>query len=74
MCFLKDQGVRFIVGGYLSAEHTHWGSRLTITNGRQLYEAINKPGNQSLRREIYINRINKDSVENQGLQPLKTYK
>jgi hypothetical protein len=38
--FLKCMGKRFIIGGDFNAKHTHWGSRLTTTKGRQLLEAV----------------------------------
>lgn len=33
-------GKRFILGGDFNAKHTHWGSRLTTTKGRQLLSAV----------------------------------
>jgi hypothetical protein len=38
----KNIGNRFIVGGDFNAKHTHWGSRLITTEGRQLLKAINE--------------------------------
>jgi hypothetical protein len=35
-------GNRFIIGGDFNAKHTHWGSRLTTTKGRELLKAINE--------------------------------
>lgn len=32
-------GGRFIIGGDFNAKHTHWGSRLTTSKGRELYQA-----------------------------------
>lgn len=40
--FLNTQGNRFIVGGDFNAKHTHWGSRLTTTKGRELLAASNQ--------------------------------
>lgn len=37
--FLNYQGHRFIIGGDFNAKHTHWGSRLTTTKGKELLEA-----------------------------------
>jgi len=33
-------GNRFIAGGDFNAKNTHWGSRLTITKGRELLRGI----------------------------------
>nr|XP_012234580.1 PREDICTED: RNA-directed DNA polymerase from mobile element jockey-like [Linepithema humile] len=38
----KNIGNRFIIGGDFNAKHTHWGSRLITTKGRELLKAINK--------------------------------
>ena len=38
--FLQTLGNRFIVGGEWNATHTHWGSRLTTTKGRNLWRAM----------------------------------
>jgi len=38
--FLQTLGNRFIVGGDWNAKHTHWGSRLTTTKGRNLWRAM----------------------------------
>jgi hypothetical protein len=38
--FLGHMGNRFIVEGDFNAKNTHWGSRLTTTNGRELLRAI----------------------------------
>ena len=35
---------RFIMGGDFNAKHTHWGSRLTTTKGRELLKALQKEG------------------------------
>lgn len=37
--FLNTQGYRYIIGGDYNAKHTHWGSRLINTKGRELLEA-----------------------------------
>lgn len=39
--FFKSLGHRFIVGGDYNAKHTHWGSRLITSKGRELLKAIN---------------------------------
>lgn len=31
---------RFLMGGDFNAKHTHWGSRLTTTKGRELFKAL----------------------------------
>jgi endonuclease/exonuclease/phosphatase family metal-dependent hydrolase len=38
----KTIGSRFIIGGDFNAKHTHWGSRLITTKGRELLKAINE--------------------------------
>lgn len=38
--FFKSLGNRFIAGGDYNAKNTFWGSRLTSTKGRELYNAI----------------------------------
>lgn len=38
--FFNTLGRRFIAGGDFNAKHQMWGSRLTTTKGRQLYQAI----------------------------------
>jgi hypothetical protein len=35
---------RFIIGGDFNAKHTHWGSRLVTTKGRELYKAVADTG------------------------------
>lgn len=35
----KTLGSNFIVGGDFNAKHTHWGSRLTTSKGKKLYQA-----------------------------------
>lgn len=37
---ISQIGERFILGGDYNAKHTDWGSRLTLTRGRQLREVI----------------------------------
>jgi hypothetical protein len=34
----------FIIGGDFNAKHTHWGSRLITTKGRELYKAVADTG------------------------------
>jgi hypothetical protein len=46
--FLCRQGYRFIIGGDFNAKHTHWGSRLTTTKGKELLEAIKQLKCESL--------------------------
>ena len=36
---IQKLGTTFIIGGDFNAKHTHWGSRLTNTKGRELLEA-----------------------------------
>jgi len=38
----KNIGNRYIIGGDFNAKHTHWGSRLITTKGRELLKAINE--------------------------------
>ena len=38
----KNIGNRFIIGGNFNAKHTHWGSRLLTTKGRELLKAVNE--------------------------------
>jgi hypothetical protein len=38
----KTNRSRFIIGGDFNAKHTHWGSRLITTKGRELLKAINE--------------------------------
>jgi len=38
--FFKTLGCRFIAGGDYNAKNTIWGSRLTTTKGRELYNAM----------------------------------
>lgn len=38
--FFKTLGKRFIAGGDYNAKHTYWGSRLTLTKGRELLKTI----------------------------------
>lgn len=40
--FLEKQGHRFVVGGDFNAKHTHWGSRLITTKGKQLLESCSQ--------------------------------
>ena len=37
--FFKKQGNKFIIGGDFNAKHTHWGSRLTTSKGKELFNA-----------------------------------
>ena len=37
--FFRKLNRRFIIGGDFNAKHTHWGSRLITTKGRELYKA-----------------------------------
>ena len=39
LAFMKQLGETFVIGGDFNAKHTHWGSRLTLTRGRELLEA-----------------------------------
>lgn len=38
--FFTSLGSRFIAGGDWNAKHTYWGSRLTVTRGRELKKSI----------------------------------
>jgi hypothetical protein len=38
--FFVTLGNRFIVGGDWNAKHTYWGSRLTVTRGRELKKSV----------------------------------
>ena len=38
--FFKTLGNRFLVGGDFNAKHTFWGSRLTNTKGRELFNVL----------------------------------
>lgn len=38
--FFDSMGQKFIIGGDFNAKHTHWGSRLTTTKGRELYKVL----------------------------------
>lgn len=40
--FFDTLGPRFIAGGDWNSKHTHWGSRLTNTRGRQLKTSIDR--------------------------------
>ena len=42
--FFAEMGNRFIIGGDYNAKHTHWGSRLTTTKGRELLRAAQDVG------------------------------
>jgi hypothetical protein len=35
---------RFTIGGHFNAKHTHWGLRLIITKGNELYKAVTDTG------------------------------
>lgn len=37
---LQSLGEKFILGGDYNAKHTHWGSRLITTKGKELYQAV----------------------------------
>lgn len=39
--YFDSLGSNFIAGGDYNAKHTHWGSRLTTTKGRELLAAMN---------------------------------
>lgn len=41
---LSELGDRFIIGGDFNAKHLDWGSRLTLTRGKELREAIKELG------------------------------
>lgn len=38
--YLRTLGNRFLSGGDWNAKHTHWGSRLTTTRGRELKKVL----------------------------------
>lgn len=38
--FFNQLGYRFIAGGDWNAKHLHWGSRMTLTRGRELKKSI----------------------------------
>ncbi|GBP79922.1 RNA-directed DNA polymerase from mobile element jockey [Eumeta japonica] len=38
--FFKILGNRFIAGGDWNAKHSHWGSRITVTRGKELKKSI----------------------------------
>lgn len=38
--FFKELGNRFVIGGDFNAKNTRWGSRLTTTKGKELFNAI----------------------------------
>ena len=40
MRFFRGLGEKFILGGDFNAKNAHWGSRLTTTKGKELYNAI----------------------------------
>jgi hypothetical protein len=40
----KTMNSRFIIGSEFNAKHTHWGSRLITTKGRELYKAAADTG------------------------------
>lgn len=42
--YFHTLGDRFISGGDYNAKHTHWGSRITTTKGREMLKAINNLG------------------------------
>ncbi|CAH0696016.1 unnamed protein product [Spodoptera exigua] len=46
--FLLTLGNKFIAGGDWNAKHTHWGSRLITTRGRQLKASIDANGMHSI--------------------------
>lgn len=41
---IEKHNDRHIIGGDFNAKHTHWGSRLTTTKGRELLKASNDTG------------------------------
>jgi hypothetical protein len=47
---------RFIIGGDFNAEHTHWGSRLITTKGRELYKAVTDTGCENVRSSLLANQ------------------
>lgn len=44
--FFQALGPHFIAAGDYNAKHTHWGSRLVNTKGKQLYKTIIKATNK----------------------------
>lgn len=40
----KKLGKKFVIGGDFNAKNTHWGSRLTTTKGRELFQATSEFG------------------------------
>lgn len=40
--YFQSLGNRFISGGDWNCKHTHWGSRLTSTEGRELKKSMDK--------------------------------
>lgn len=42
--FLQSLGSRFIAAGDYNAKHTHWGSRLVTTRGKNLLSSVSKLG------------------------------
>ena len=46
--FFKNIGKRFIIGGDFNAKHTHWGSRLITTKGREILKAVQIYGCETL--------------------------
>lgn len=40
--YFKTLGGKFLAGGDFNSKHTHWGSRLISSKGKQLYEAMQK--------------------------------
>lgn len=41
---LNKMGDRFLMGGDFNAKHRDWGSRLTLTRGKELRQAIREVG------------------------------
>ena len=46
--FFESLGNTFICGGDFNCKHTHWGSRLTTTKGRELYNLLKESNYQHL--------------------------
>lgn len=46
--FFESLGNIFICGGDFNCKHTHWGSRLTTTKGRELYNLLQESNYQYL--------------------------
>lgn len=46
--FFESLGNVFICGGDFNCKHTHWGSRLTTTKGRELYNLLQESNYQYL--------------------------